>query len=142
MDGSVADDIDVIILATGYDYTFPFLDKDMVEFQHNFPVLYKHMFRVEENPSIAFIGSSEPVGCMFSVAELQARLATRVFKGLVKLPSVNEMQRDIVKNLTTKESETYDVKTHATSVRITVLIDNLVPRRLLVQSIRARKRTY
>ena len=90
----------------------------MVEFHHSFPVLYKHMFRVEENPSIAFIGCAEPVGCMFSVGELQARLATRVFKGLVKLPTVKEMQRDIAENLTMKESETYDVKTHATSVRL------------------------
>ena len=97
----------------------------MVEFHHSFPVLYKHMFRVEENPSIAFIGCAEPVGCMFSVGELQARLATRVFKGLVKLPSVKEMQRDIAENLTMKESETYDVKTHATSVRHYQRVDTI-----------------
>ena len=117
MDGSVAKDIDTIILATGYNYTFPFLDENMVKFKNNSPMMYKHMFRVEEKPSIAFIGCLQPVGCMFSVAELQARLATRVFKGLVKLPAIREMEQDIAENLARRESESYDVKKHSTVVR-------------------------
>ncbi|XP_028398597.1 dimethylaniline monooxygenase [N-oxide-forming] 2-like [Dendronephthya gigantea] len=116
VDGSVALDVDVIILATGYNYSFPFLDEDMVEFKHKSPLMYKHMFRVEENPSIAFIGCLQPVGCMFSVAELQARLATRVFKGLVKLPSTEDMEQDIAENLARLENESYDAKKHATAV--------------------------
>ncbi|CAB4001441.1 dimethylaniline monooxygenase [N-oxide-forming] 5-like [Paramuricea clavata] len=116
VDGSVAKDIDTIILATGYNYTFPFLDENMVKFKNNSPMMYKHMFRVEEKPSIAFIGCLQPVGCMFSVAELQARLATRVFKGLVKLPAIREMEQDIAENLARRESESYDAKKHSTVV--------------------------
>ncbi len=116
MDGSVAKDVDAIILATGYDYTFPFLEENKVKFKYNSPVMYKHMFRVEENPSIAFIGCLQPVGCMFSVAELQARLAARVFKGLIKLPALKEMERDIAENQARRESESYNGKKHATLV--------------------------
>jgi dimethylaniline monooxygenase (N-oxide forming) len=123
VDGSVAKDVDAIILATGYNYTFPFLEENMIELKHNAPSMYKHMFRVEEKPSIAFIGCLQPVGCMFSVAELQARLATRVFKGLVKLPSVKEMKQDIAQDFERKQSECYDAQKHATRVRT-----NLVPR--------------
>lgn len=116
MDGSVAKDVDAIILATGYNYTLPFLDENMVEFQGESPVMYKHMFRAEEKPSIAFIGFLQPVGCMFSVAELQARLATRVFKDFIRLPTVKEMELDIAENMAIRESETYDAKKHATVV--------------------------
>ena len=89
----------------------------MVELKNKSPVMYKHMFRMEEKPTIAFIGFLQPVGCMFSVAELQARLATRVFKGLVTLPSIREMERDFVENSERKEKESYDAKKHSTVVR-------------------------
>ena len=117
MDGSVAKDVDAIILATGYNFAFPFLDESMIEFKHNSPSMYKHMFRVEENPSIAFIGCLQPVGCMFPVAELQARLATKVFKGSIKLPPIKDMEQDIAKDFARKQSECYDAQKHPTRVR-------------------------
>lgn len=116
-DGSVAKELDVIILATGYNYSFPFLEEDFVTFKDNSPQMYKHMFRVEKDPTIAFIGCLQPVGCMFSVAELQARLATRVFKGVTKLPGVKEMEKDIAENIARRKVESYDPKKHATAVR-------------------------
>lgn len=117
MDGTVATDIDVIILATGYRYTFPFLDETMLDFEFNAPRLYKHMFRVEENPSIAFIGCLQPVGCMFPVAEMQARLATRVFKGFVKLPNQTEMEKDIAESFERRAHESYHAEKHVTTVK-------------------------
>ena len=116
VDGSVARDVDAIILATGYKFEFPFLDKNMIEFKHNSPSMYKHIFRVEENPSIAFIGCLQPVGCMFSVAELQARLATKVFKGEIKLPPIKDMEQDIAKDFARKQIECYDAQKHSTRV--------------------------
>ena len=125
VDGSVARDVDAIILATGYKFEFPFLDKNMIEFKHNSPSMYKHIFRVEENPSIAFIGCLQPVGCMFSVAELQARLATKVFKGEIKLPPIKDMEQDIAKDFARKQIECYDAQKHSTRVRFRSRLNKL-----------------
>ena len=106
----------MVILATGYRYEFPFLEDGFVEFEDNSPILYKHMFRVEDNPTLAFIGCLQPVGCLFSVAEIQARVATRLFKGLAKLPDVKDMRREIEERMERKKTESYNAKKHATTV--------------------------
>ena len=106
----------MVILATGYRYEFPYLEDGFVEFEDNCPILYKHMFRVEDNPTLAFIGCLQPVGCLFSVAEIQARVATRLFKGLIKLPDAKEMRQVIEARMERKRTESYNAKKHATTV--------------------------
>ncbi|KAM6454737.1 flavin-containing monooxygenase 5-like isoform 3-T4 [Liasis olivaceus] len=49
--------------------------------------------------TLAVIGLIQPVGAIIPVSELQVRWATRIFKGLNKLPSDNEMMADIVKKI-------------------------------------------
>lgn len=114
-DGSVAENIDVVILATGYQYDFPFLEDGCVQFKAKSPILYKHTFPVEENPTLAFIGFPQVVGAIFAPSELQARLATRVFKGATKLPRVKDMEQDIKEEMERKE-ELYNPEKNITSV--------------------------
>ncbi|KAJ7332892.1 hypothetical protein JRQ81_015072 [Phrynocephalus forsythii] len=97
-DGTVEENVDVIIFATGYTVAFPFLDKSLIEVEDNCVPLYKHVFPPHlEKPTLAFIGLIQPLGPVMPTAELQARWATRVFKGLSSLPPESTMVTDIIK---------------------------------------------
>uniref|UniRef100_A0A4W2GJX4 Flavin-containing monooxygenase n=1 Tax=Bos indicus x Bos taurus TaxID=30522 RepID=A0A4W2GJX4_BOBOX len=82
------EDVDVIIFATGYTCSFPFLENNstVLDIQRS---MYKFVFPPElEKPTLAFIGILQPVGATIPTSELQSQWAARVFKGLNKLPSV------------------------------------------------------
>ncbi|XP_016002629.2 dimethylaniline monooxygenase [N-oxide-forming] 2 [Rousettus aegyptiacus] len=97
-DGTVEEDIDVIIFATGYTFSFPFFEDSLVKVEDNMVSLYKYMFPPHlEKPTLACIGFIQPLGSIFPTVELQARWATRVFKGLCTLPSEKTMMEDIIK---------------------------------------------
>lgn len=81
-DGTVEEDIDVIVFATGYTFSFPFLEDSLVKVEDNRVSLYKSMFPPHlEKPTLACLGLIQPLGSIFPTVELQARWATRVFKG-------------------------------------------------------------
>ncbi|NXU76211.1 FMO5 monooxygenase, partial [Oreotrochilus melanogaster] len=89
------EDIDAVVFATGYSFSFPFLES-YVKVVENQISLYKLMFLPElEKPTLAFIGLIQPVGAVMPISELQCRWATRVFKGLSKLPPRHDMEADI-----------------------------------------------
>ncbi|XP_040216071.1 dimethylaniline monooxygenase [N-oxide-forming] 2-like isoform X1 [Rana temporaria] len=98
-DGSIVHDLDVVILCTGFGYSFPFLDESVSKKDENKGNLYKKIIPVGiEKPTIAFIAFLLPIGPTMVAAELQSRWATRVFKGLHKLPDVNGMKEDMLKD--------------------------------------------
>nr|UYQ90858.1 flavin-containing monooxygenase 2 [Felis catus] len=97
-DGTVEEDIDVIVFATGYTFSFPFLEESLVKVKDNTVSLYKYMFPPHlEKSTLACIGFIQPLGSIFPTVELQARWATRVFKGLCTLPSEKTMMADTMK---------------------------------------------
>ncbi|XP_073449363.1 flavin-containing monooxygenase 5-like [Aquarana catesbeiana] len=97
-DGTIEKDIDVVIFATGYNFSFPFIDESVIKVEHNEVPLYKMVFPANlEKPTMAFIGYIQPVGAIMPVSEIQARWATRVFQGLAKLPPMGEMKEEINK---------------------------------------------
>ncbi|XP_063796074.1 dimethylaniline monooxygenase [N-oxide-forming] 2-like isoform X2 [Pseudophryne corroboree] len=92
-DGTVVEDLDEVIFATGYSISFPFLDDSVISVDDNKVTLYKNVFPTRhEKPTLAFLGLVRPLGSLPPVSELQARWATRIFKGIVKLPSVTKME--------------------------------------------------
>lgn len=81
-DGTVKENVDVVIFATGYSVAFPFLEEAVIKVEENRVPLYKHVFPPHlEKPTLAVIGLIQPLGPIMPTAELQARWATRVFKG-------------------------------------------------------------
>ncbi|XP_060088550.1 flavin-containing monooxygenase 5-like [Heteronotia binoei] len=94
-DGSKEEDIDFIVFATGYSFSFPFLG-DTLPVTKNQVTLYKYVFPPHlEKPTLAVIGLVQPLGAIMPISEMQARWAARVFKGLETLPSESEMLSDI-----------------------------------------------
>ncbi|XP_061540437.1 flavin-containing monooxygenase 5-like isoform X1 [Phycodurus eques] len=95
-DGSVVEDVDLVVFATGYRFSFPFLAPDVISVSDNKTSLFKYMFPPElERHTLAVIGLVQPLGAIMPISEMQARWATRVFKGCVKLPPVADMLDNI-----------------------------------------------
>ncbi|XP_039985150.1 flavin-containing monooxygenase 5-like isoform X1 [Xiphias gladius] len=117
-DGSVVEDIDLVVFATGYRFSFPFLASHVVSVSENKASLYKYVFPPElDRPTLAIIGLVQPLGAIMPISEMQARWATRVFKGCVKLPLMAAMLKDVQ-----CKQETM-AKRYVTSQRHTIQVD-------------------
>ncbi|EQB78932.1 dimethylaniline monooxygenase [N-oxide-forming] 2 [Camelus ferus] len=82
-DGTVEENIDVIVFATGYTFSFPFLEDHLVKVENNKVLLYKYMFPPHlEKSTLVCIGLIQPLGSIFPTVELQARWVTRIFKAI------------------------------------------------------------
>ncbi|XP_076583172.1 flavin-containing monooxygenase 5-like [Chaetodon auriga] len=116
-DGSVVEDVDLVVFATGYTFSFPFLSSYVVSVSENKASLYKYVFPPElDRPTLAIIGLVQPLGAIMPISEMQARWATRVFKGCIKLPSATAMLKDV------KYKQEAMAKTYITSQRHTIQV--------------------
>ncbi|XP_064464184.1 flavin-containing monooxygenase 5-like [Ornithodoros turicata] len=89
-------ELDVVILATGYQIKFPFLPKDVISVQNNQVQLYKNMFPPNlRHPTLSIIGLIQPIGAIFPIAEMQARWQAQLLSGKKHLPPVDEIFREI-----------------------------------------------
>ncbi|XP_070531991.1 flavin-containing monooxygenase 5-like isoform X2 [Ptychodera flava] len=95
-DGTVEEDIDEVVMATGYTFGFQFVDESIVKVTNNEVTMYKYVFPPHmKHGTLAVIGLVQAPGAHNPISELQCRWATRVFKGLAKLPSQETMMTDI-----------------------------------------------
>ncbi|XP_068566538.1 flavin-containing monooxygenase 5-like [Cebidichthys violaceus] len=98
-DGSTIDKVDVVVFATGYKYSVPFLPSAQQVTCGDRLRLYKHVFPpAMTKPTMAVVGFVHSVGPITPLAEMQARWATRVFRGLSNLPSEETMMEEIKKD--------------------------------------------
>ncbi|XP_039547906.1 si:dkey-239i20.2 isoform X1 [Pimephales promelas] len=117
-DGTVEDDIDLVVFATGYTFSFPFLSSHVIPVSKNKVSLYKYVYPPAlEHPTLAVIGLIQPLGAIMPISEMQARWATRVFKGRCKLPSMSAMMKDI------KAKENEMTKRYVAAQRHTIQVD-------------------
>ncbi|XP_041373828.1 dimethylaniline monooxygenase [N-oxide-forming] 2-like [Gigantopelta aegis] len=99
-DGTVVDDVDVVVFATGYDRHLPFLDNSLVDsaqaINEQKNEWYKLIFPVHlQHPTLAMVGMATGEGSNLPIYEMQSRLAARVLCGKHKLPAKNTMLKDI-----------------------------------------------
>lgn len=91
-DGTKVDNIDIVILATGFKFSFPFLEDSVVRIENNFPYLHELVFPVDLSPpTLAIIGLVQPFGALPPILEMQTRWAARVFSGKCQLPPSSVM---------------------------------------------------
>lgn len=96
--GTSADDIDAIILATGYKRNFPFVKDDKllgIPIDGKGFVLYKYIFPPKHSGRVALVGATGVKGSVLPVYELQSRFVAEVFCGSLKLPPANEMVKSL-----------------------------------------------
>uniref|UniRef100_A0A9J8CEF9 Flavin-containing monooxygenase n=2 Tax=Cyprinus carpio TaxID=7962 RepID=A0A9J8CEF9_CYPCA len=117
-DGTVEDDIDLVVFATGYTFSFPFLPSHVIPVSKNKVSLYKYVYPTGlAHTTLAVIGLIQPLGAIMPISEMQARWATRVFKGLCKLPPMSAMMKDI------KAKEEAMAKRYVAAQRHTIQVD-------------------
>lgn len=82
-DGTVQDDVDVVVFATGYSYAYPFMEDDsIIKSRDNQVTLYKGILPPRlEKPTMAVIGLVQSLGPIIPTADLQCRWAIKVFQG-------------------------------------------------------------
>ena len=86
--------VDVIVLATGYQIAFPFLDRAVMAADDNQVRLYRHVVHPDV-PGLFFIGLIQPWGAIFPLAEAQAAWVGDVVAGRCRLPDRGSMLRAI-----------------------------------------------
>ena len=121
--------VDSIILATGYSFWFPFLDRDVLEYDqdNNMVDLYKFMFNpaLDHPETLPFIGLFQTIGAGFPAGELQMRWFVELMKGTVKLPSKEEMISDIRKRQDYAKTRFVDTARHRHNVDYIDFMDDL-----------------
>lgn len=88
-------EVDSIIYATGYQTTFPFLGKDVIDVKDNKVNLFLRMFSLK-TPNIAFIGLFQAVTWGFlDMMDRQAELVADYFAGEYVLPTISYQMKSI-----------------------------------------------
>ncbi|CAL1263030.1 unnamed protein product [Larinioides sclopetarius] len=89
---------DVVIMATGYTWKFPYLEEGIIIEDKGKFDLYKCVFPIHmKHSTIAFVGFFLPFGPGIPPGELQCRWVAQVFAGKCNLPSKKQMLKDAEK---------------------------------------------
>ncbi|GMT18194.1 hypothetical protein PFISCL1PPCAC_9491, partial [Pristionchus fissidentatus] len=88
-DGSMAEGVDTVILATGYSVQFPEIEEGgLLKISDNRVDLFQYVFPQSlQHDTLAVIGLVQPFGSIIPIAEMQVRVALDVISGTTKLPS-------------------------------------------------------
>ncbi len=112
--GDRVEEIDAIILCTGFQSILPFLETPRLDGR----TLHKNVFIPEES-TLAFIGFARPnIGAMPPIAEMQARWFAGVLAGKLQLPSTEKMQK-----ISEMDAELYSQNRKLHAQRLTSLVD-------------------
>jgi cation diffusion facilitator CzcD-associated flavoprotein CzcO len=146
VDGSSAR-VDVIICATGYHVSFPYLDDELLDrvdragagartggrIPGNRVRLYRHVV-APDAPGLFFLGLVQPLGPIPPLAEAQAEWVADLLDGTGVLPPADEMWRVI------EETEAELRRRFVESSRHTLEVDFFPYRRLIERERRASKK--
>ena len=114
-DGS-EEEIDLVVYCTGYQISFPFLERSIIDPAGNHVHLYRRVVH-PERPGLYFIGLAQPLGAIMPIAEAQAEWVADLVAGEVRLPGVPEMQREI------RKDEAAMARRYVASARHTIQVD-------------------
>lgn len=110
---------DVVVYCTGYKVSFPFLDDTVVRAEDNHIGLF-HRVVDPDHPGLYFVGLIQPLGAIMPLAEAQAHWVADLVTGVGRLPSADEMRREIAaydtrlrKRFVASKRHTIEVDFHA-----------------------------
>lgn len=128
MDGTRTEPVDNVVLATGYLFDFSLVEGGQLMPVHdNQARLYKNMLPPElaQWNSLAVIGLLQPSGSILPSAEMQARLFFASLSGQTKLPSREEMEREIDSHLAKLAEQFVKSTRHTLEVDFVPYLDSL-----------------
>ncbi|QMW22154.1 flavin-containing monooxygenase [Sandaracinobacteroides saxicola] len=115
-DGS-RETVDVLIHATGYRLSFPFLDARDVALKDNHLPLFKRMVQAEPRlHGLWFMGLAQPLPTLVNFAEQQSKLFVAHLTGAYTLPSPSDMARIIAADEAAHKGHYYSSPRHTIQV--------------------------
>jgi cation diffusion facilitator CzcD-associated flavoprotein CzcO len=114
VDGS-EEPADLVIYCTGYKVSFPFFDPGFLQAPGNDLPLYLRMFH-PDLPNLFFIGLFQPLGAIFPIAEVQARLAAEYLAGRCHLPAPDAMRVRMAREQAAMRARYYESRRHTMQV--------------------------
>ena len=114
---------DVVIYATGYRISFPFLEESLFAPDVNRVELYKGVVPVDI-PGLFFVGLIQPVGALPPLAEQQARWVAQLLDGYA-LPSPGTMRADIITDSHERSERYQDRPRHTIQVDYWPYLDSM-----------------
>ncbi|PAV61205.1 hypothetical protein WR25_06839 [Diploscapter pachys] len=127
-DGSEVEHVDEVILSTGYKFHMNLLESgNVISLKNNRVGFYKYMFPPEfsDHNTFAVIGLMQTVGAIMPAGEMQIRLFYEAFSGGVKLPSREEMEKDVQKKIKANADRYVDSLRHTIQVDFVPFMDEL-----------------
>ncbi|MCW2756590.1 MAG: monooxygenase, partial [Nocardioidaceae bacterium] len=106
---------DLLIWATGYNVTFPFLDAALVSAPGNDLPLWKRMVH-PDLPGLFFVGLLQPVGAVMPLAEAQSVLLADLLTGQFVLPPDAELRRQMADDHAAYKKRFYSSARHTMEV--------------------------
>ncbi|MGM0710163.1 MAG: flavin-containing monooxygenase [Actinomycetota bacterium] len=106
---------DLIVWATGYRVSFPFLSSDVVDVENNDLPLWKRCVH-PDLPGLFFIGLLQPVGAVMPLSEAQSKLVAKILTGSCELPSRRDMVRQMARDDRRNKKQFYDSPRHTMEV--------------------------
>jgi hypothetical protein len=113
----------MVIYATGYRISFPFLDQTIFASDANEVELYKLVVPVDV-PDLFFVGLIQPVGALPPLAEQQARWVAQLLDGS-PLPSPGEMRAEIITDSYERSERYQDRPRHTIQVDYWPYLDSM-----------------
>jgi dimethylaniline monooxygenase (N-oxide forming) len=95
---------DAVIYCTGYNVSFPFLDREVMDVVDNRVNLFHQVFPPDV-PGLMFIGLVQPFGALMPVAEAQAEWVADHLAGGYRLPSRDVMLAQITRERRARERQ-------------------------------------
>ncbi|WP_423057808.1 flavin-containing monooxygenase [Brevibacterium linens] len=106
---------DLIVWATGYRVSFPFLSSDVVDVENNDLPLWKRCVH-PDRPGLFFVGLLQPVGAVMPLSEAQSKLVAKILTGDCELPSRRDMVRQMARDDRRNKKQFYDSPRHTMEV--------------------------
>ena len=93
-----SDEVDVIVWATGYEVTIPFLSARWLGENPETLPLYRRVFHLDD-PTLAFVGLMQSTGAALPIVEQQSKLFAAYLGGSYALPSAAEQRKSVEQSL-------------------------------------------
>jgi len=93
-----SDEVDVIVWATGYEVTIPFLSARWLGENPETLPLYRRVFHLDD-PTLAFVGLMQSTGAALPIVEQQSKLFAAYLGGSYALPSAAEQRKSVQQSL-------------------------------------------
>lgn len=126
-DNTTLDNVDVVVLSTGYTFSFPMLESGTLLPVHDNNVdLFKYMYIPSlHHHTLALIGLIQPLGSIMPIAEMQSRVFFDAMTGRSRLPSKQAMIDDMKQKRDELHQRYVDSRRHTIQVDYVPYMDEL-----------------